>query len=204
MTLAALGAAPYLVGIGLLVAAPALAEGQRPVEIDALTASPKNFTRLLDNDHVRVLEYVLEPGQQDLPHTHPPKASYVLSGGMFEVHPDGATTFVVNESTGETSWSGFLGRHYVKNPGTSTVRVLLVEDKPASGVAVPPVPSVARTLGQPTTAKNHKILLENAFVRVVAVTVAAKRRRPCLITCGPACSTSSKAVISSIATRAAP
>jgi hypothetical protein len=44
------------------------------LNIDELKASPANFKLLLENEHVRVLEYTLKPGAKDTPHTHPPKS----------------------------------------------------------------------------------------------------------------------------------
>ena len=70
-----------LLSAAILLAGPCIARDQVATEIDALTASPANFNLLLENEHVRVLEYVLLPGKQDNWHTHPPKVSYVLTGG---------------------------------------------------------------------------------------------------------------------------
>ena len=70
-----------LLCVVLMLTGPCLAADDSPTSIDALTASPANFTLLLENEHVRVLEYVVLPGEQDQWHTHPPKVSYVLSGG---------------------------------------------------------------------------------------------------------------------------
>jgi quercetin dioxygenase-like cupin family protein len=87
---------------------------------------------LLENEHVRVLEYVLLPGEQDQWHTHPPKVSYVLSGGKLEIHLDDGTSFLADEKTGTADWAGVRGKHYVKNVGATPVRILLVEDKAAA------------------------------------------------------------------------
>ena len=51
---------------------------KRPV--DGLVSSPDNFKLLLENAHVRVLQYTLLPGALDHWHTHPPRVGYVLSG----------------------------------------------------------------------------------------------------------------------------
>ncbi len=116
----------------LLLAGSCLAADHPPEDIDALTASPANFTLLLENEHVRVLEYTLLPGAQDQWHTHPPKVSYVLSGGELEVHLDDGTSFLADEKTGAADWAGVRGKHYVKNVGNTPVRILLVEDKSAA------------------------------------------------------------------------
>ena len=128
----------------LMLTGPCLAADHSPTDIDALTASPANFTLLLENEHVRVLEYVLLPGEQDQWHTHPPKVSYVLSGGKLEIHLDDGTSFLADEKTGATDWAGVRGKHYVKNVGATPVRILLVEDKAAAREAKSPTPTPAK------------------------------------------------------------
>lgn len=121
-----------LVGAAFLLTGSCIAADQPSADIDALTASPANFTLLLDNEHVRVLEYTLLPGQQDKWHTHPPKVSYVLSGGQLEIHLEDGTSFLADEKTGTADWAGVRGKHYVTNLGSTPVRILLVEDKSAA------------------------------------------------------------------------
>ena len=122
----------------ILLTDPCLAADHPSTEINALTASPANFTLLLENEHVRVLEYVLLPGEQDKWHTHPPKVSYVLSGGKLEIHLEDGTSFIADENTGTADWAGVRGKHYVKNVGSTSVRILLVEDKAAAREAASP------------------------------------------------------------------
>lgn len=121
-----------LLGAAMLLTGPCPAADHPSTEIDALTASPANFILLLENEHVRVLEYVLLPGEQDKWHTHPPKVSYVLSGGKLEIHLDDGTSFLADEKTGTANWAGVRGKHYVKNVGSTPVRILLIENKAAA------------------------------------------------------------------------
>ena len=86
--------------------------------VDAVRASPDRFRTLLENDHVRVLEYTLRPGERDQWHTHPPKVSYAVRGGRLrilrsatdlndaaeEVSPNGGTLLVFRRS--DNSWHG--------------------------------------------------------------------------------------------------
>src|SRR5688572_7656172 len=53
--------------------------------IDPVKVSPDKFKVLLENEHVRVVEYSLKPGEKDNWHTHPPKTSYVISGGKLKI-----------------------------------------------------------------------------------------------------------------------
>ena len=115
-----------------LLVAPPLLSVALAAPIDALTASPGNFKLLLENEHVRVLEYTLAPGQRDEWHTHPPKVSYVVSGGKVRVTTEDGKSFVADEEAGTASWMGALGRHFVENVGTTTVRVVLTEVKCAT------------------------------------------------------------------------
>lgn len=115
----------------LLVCAPR-ASGQEGEALDAVTAAPEQFTVILENDHVRVIGYSLEPGETDAWHTHPAKVSYVVSGGTLEVTLDDGETIMVEETAGTASWSDGLGRHTVENIGDTPVSILLVEVKAAA------------------------------------------------------------------------
>jgi quercetin dioxygenase-like cupin family protein len=99
------------------------------LSIDALSASPANFTLLLDNQYVRVLEYTLEPGKKDEWHTHPAKSSYVVSGGQLKVHLEDGEIIMADEKTGSSSWMNAVGKHYVENVGKSPVKIILTEIK---------------------------------------------------------------------------
>jgi len=106
--------------------------------IDALAASPARFKLLLENDEVRVLEYQLLPGQRDEWHTHPPKVSYVVSGGTLRITLKDGSSFDVTETTGTATWMNSLGEHFAENVGPTPVRIVLVEVKSAAGRAREP------------------------------------------------------------------
>ena len=98
-------------------------------DIDALKASPENFKLLLENDHVRVLEYTLKPGTRDLTHTHPPKSSYIISGGQLKVHFENGDSSIFDDKAGTTSWMDHVGKHWVENIGTTEIKIILTEVK---------------------------------------------------------------------------
>lgn len=100
-------------------------------EIDFVTSFPDKAKILLENEYVRVIEYSLKPGEKDSTHTHPPKTSYVISGGMLRVYPENEKPFDSNEIKGTTEWAGKRGKHYVENIGETTVTILLTEIKSA-------------------------------------------------------------------------
>lgn len=101
----------------------------REPDIDGLTASPANFKLLLENEHVRVLEYTLKPGEKDQWHTHPAKSSYVVSGGQLTVHLENGDSILADEKTGTALWMDHVGKHYVQNTGNTTVKIILTEIK---------------------------------------------------------------------------
>jgi quercetin dioxygenase-like cupin family protein len=98
-------------------------------EIDAVVASPDRFTVLLDNAQVRVVEYTLRPGERDQWHTHPPKVSYIVSGGQLRIHLADGTSFLSDETRGTAVWMDALPRHYAENVGKTDVKIVLTEVK---------------------------------------------------------------------------
>ncbi len=110
--------------------------------IDAVAVAPDEFAVKLDNDDVRVIEYEIRPGQQEPWHTHPPKVSYVLTGGTLRIRLKDGTSFDVTETPGETSWRAALGPHHAENIGTTPVRILLVEVKAAAATTAGTEPSL--------------------------------------------------------------
>jgi quercetin dioxygenase-like cupin family protein len=128
----------YLIAISLLCSLltacdqnpekPAIAATDNS-DIDALKASPENFKLLLENDHVRVLEYTLKPGTKDIAHTHPPKSSYIISGGQLKVHFENGDSSIFDDKAGTTSWMDHVGKHWVENIGTTEIKIILTEVK---------------------------------------------------------------------------
>lgn len=112
------------------------AAGQAPAgritAIDAVLVSPDRFKVLLENEHVRVIEYALLPGERDQWHTHPPKVSYVVTGGTLRITTEDGQSFLTEEKAGSATWMDALGRHYAQNVGNTPVRIVLVEVKSAS------------------------------------------------------------------------
>ena len=95
---------PRLLGLCLaLTLTLPLSAGQPPASLDPVAVSPDRFKPLLENEHVRVVEYVLLPGHRDRWHTHPPKVSYVISGGSLCITTDDSRSFVTDEKAGSAS-----------------------------------------------------------------------------------------------------
>ena len=122
--------------IVLLALFPLPSAGQAPAgrvtQIDAVSVSPERFKILLENTQVRVIEYVLRPGERDQWHTHPPKVSYIVTGGTLRITTENGQSFLADEKAGSATWMGALGRHFAQNVGKTPVRIVLVEIKGAS------------------------------------------------------------------------
>ena len=95
---------------------------------DAVTVAPKNFKVLLDNDHVRVLEYQSKAGEKIGLHSHPPNIVYALGPGHVRfTMPDGKTRDLVLKG-GEAIWSEG-GPH--SQESITDAHVIQIELKPA-------------------------------------------------------------------------
>ncbi len=101
-------------------------------QIDVVKVSPNQCKVLLENEQVRIFEYSLKPGEKDTPHTHPPKTYYVVSGGTLRVYPENQRPFDAEEVQGQVEWSGYVGKHYVENIGSTTVTLVVTEVKVAA------------------------------------------------------------------------
>jgi quercetin dioxygenase-like cupin family protein len=118
----------------LLLSANTMAE-QQDLEIDPVKVSPDLYEVQLENEHVRVIEYSIPPGEKDNWHTHPAKVSYVVSGGSLRITTAEGESFVVQEETGSSSWFGAVGKHFGENVGATTVQIVFTEIKGVKGRA---------------------------------------------------------------------
>jgi beta-alanine degradation protein BauB len=132
--------------------------------IDPVSVSPDKYKILLENDYVRVVEYSIKPGERDQTHTHPPKASYVVEGGLLRIVPADGASFIDTTKAGDASWSGERAKHFAENVGTAPVRIVLFEIKQIKDRA--PVPAEDRALVGP---EDVTIKLANDSVRVMEV-----------------------------------
>jgi quercetin dioxygenase-like cupin family protein len=112
----------------LALSAISLAQ-KNPQHVDPTKVSPDKYKVLLENEHVRIVEYEIQPGEKETWHTHPPKASYVVSGGQLRITPEGGDSFIVDEVAGNAAWMGAVGPHFGENVGTTPIRIALVEIK---------------------------------------------------------------------------
>lgn len=99
------------------------------LNIDIVKTSPDQARILMENEHVRIVEYILKPGERDIWHTHPPRSSYVISGGKVKVYSESSDPKVSELKTGTSSWAGYGSKHYVENIGSTTIKIILNEIK---------------------------------------------------------------------------
>src|SRR5687768_9352594 len=104
-----------VVVVAVVVSLPTFARAQSTAEIDAVAVSPNHYKILLENEHVRVVEYTLQPGERDNWHTHPPKTSYVVNGGTFRIHFSDGSSVVSEAKKGTAVWADTVPRHYAEN-----------------------------------------------------------------------------------------
>ena len=96
------------------------------VELDEL---PKPFYSVLwENEHIRIVEHSMQPGESEPMHTHPEMLAYIMQGSKLLITESSGTTNEVDLIGGEfqqlPSWT-----HSIKNIGDSELHTLLVELK---------------------------------------------------------------------------
>lgn len=99
------------------------------LNIDIVQTSPNQARVLMENEHVRVVEYAVKPGEKDVWHTHPPRSSYVVSGGKVKVYTETGEPKISEVKTGASSWAGQGAKHYVENIGDTDIKIILTEIK---------------------------------------------------------------------------
>jgi predicted metal-dependent enzyme (double-stranded beta helix superfamily) len=107
-----------------------------PDSLDALTAAPDYHRLLLENDHVRVLEVCIKPGQIVPVHTHRwPSVVHVKSASDFLRRDAEGKLVFDSRSAGapqkapDVAWTPPLPPHSVENIGASEIHLVSVELK---------------------------------------------------------------------------
>lgn len=97
--------------------------------LDPVVVSPGMNRVLLENEHVRVVEYRIAPGETDNWHTHPAKVSYVVEPGRLRITTGDDQSFEVDEDAGTARWLGPVGIHRGTNVGETPIKIVYVEIK---------------------------------------------------------------------------
>ncbi len=123
--------------IPILASVPILAAGvlwaQDPVKV-----APKNFQVLLENDHVRVLEFHSKSGEKIPMHSHPGYVALSIAGsGKTKFTSSDGKVTEAPAKVGQVRWRD-AETHASEYTGEGETRVWLVEVKgPAPGKAKP-------------------------------------------------------------------
>ena len=95
---------------------------------DAATATPKVVKVVFENDRVRVLDFLSEPGDKEGLHSHPAFVVYVVSGGTLRIQsPEGRSDDVVFHE-GDIKWRDPV-THTTENIGKTPLHAIIVELK---------------------------------------------------------------------------
>ena len=101
---------------------------------DAARMEPRSYRVVLENEKVRVLEYVARPGLGVCgagKHSHPDHVTVVLTPAKTKVTREDGTSFVADLKAGDTFWEP-AATHMAENIGGSGTRMILVEIKDKS------------------------------------------------------------------------
>jgi quercetin dioxygenase-like cupin family protein len=95
---------------------------------DALEVAPEHYTVMLENDHVRVLEVKIKPGEKEAMHTHPATVHIELVPTKVKIaYPDGKSVELEGHQ-GEAIWVGPV-KHTVENIGNTEIHAYIIELK---------------------------------------------------------------------------
>jgi quercetin dioxygenase-like cupin family protein len=95
---------------------------------DALEVAPEHFTVMLENDHVRVLDVKIKPGEKEAMHTHPATVHIELVPTKVKIaYPDGKSVTLKGHQ-GEAIWVGPV-KHSLENIGDTEIHAYIVELK---------------------------------------------------------------------------
>jgi len=104
--------------------------------LGALLAAPDHHRVLLENEHVRVLDTMLRPGETTPVHVHPwPSVLYVLSWSDFVRYDADGNVLLDSRkqgnapTVGSAIWAGPLPPHRASNVGTSDLHIVAIEFK---------------------------------------------------------------------------
>lgn len=97
---------------------------------DAANATPKVVEVKLENDRVRVLEFVSNPGDREGWHFHPSFVVYIVTGGTLRMTTPDEKSEDVEFTAGEIRFREPL-THATENVGNTRLHAIIVELKKA-------------------------------------------------------------------------
>lgn len=99
---------------------------------DPMKAAPNVYKKvILENNRVRVIQIEFAPGVTAAWHHHPDHVVYALTGGKLEITDKGKPSVVVDIKEGTSMFLPAV-THMAKNIGTTTLKLVVTELKPAA------------------------------------------------------------------------
>jgi quercetin dioxygenase-like cupin family protein len=98
---------------------------------DPVDTNPGLYRVVMENDRVRVLEYIDKPGDKTTPHRHPESVMLTLNSFRRRL-VSGEQQRDVEMEAGETTWLP-AQEHYGQNTGETETHVIFVELKEPAG-----------------------------------------------------------------------
>ena len=95
---------------------------------DVVKLAPENYKVLLNNGHVRVLDFTLKPGQKIPMAARPNRVVYAITAGTVKVTGSDGKTTTMRRKAGEVWWLD-AGSFAVENTGKAEIHNLIVELK---------------------------------------------------------------------------
>ncbi len=113
---------------------------------DPVSTNPGHYRVILENERVRVLEYLDSPGDKTTPHSHPDSVMFTLSSFSRRLSANGREVDVVLPA-GEARWLG-AQEHSGENTGSTETHTIFVELKepaptPTTDAGPPPLGPLA-------------------------------------------------------------
>ena len=98
---------------------------------DAAKACGDMCKVILENEHVRVLDYHVKPGGKVPMHSHPPAVTYYMTDAKLKTTLADGKVMTVDVKAGDAKWSDAV-THANENIGTTEGHVIVVEMKEAA------------------------------------------------------------------------
>ena len=114
--------------IGVVACGPLLMAGAEAPSLDPAVVNARMEHVKLENDHVRVIEGVLQPGDKETMHSHPAFVTYVIAGGKIRNHFADGKVVEAELKTGDVLYRE-PQTHWVENIGSTALHFLVVELK---------------------------------------------------------------------------
>ena len=116
------------VGLGLLSICGVLCATAADNKMDALQVAPNVYKVVFENERVRVLGFVTEPGQKWPLHAHPDSVAVSLSDYSVRNIIPGQPPTERHSKLGDVRWISATS-HIGENAGTTEMRGLIIELK---------------------------------------------------------------------------